>query len=143
MRMVVAQPKKPRCMFLYALAPEGLHPAKANLAINTLIGRNDIPLCVYHDHFIGPPGGIAIFDIKALSDVDRLQAATEIELANWRIELRPLIFSHNPAAFDEQIAYTLKAYGGADWEQVKQEKRPAYGNLGLEADTADDDLPAG
>jgi hypothetical protein len=60
-------------------------------------------------------------------------------LDDWQVEYQPLIFSYGPAAFDEQIAFTLKAYRGLDWERLQKEQRPAYGRPGLEAETAQED----
>jgi len=50
-----------------------------------------------------------------------------------------LIFSFSPAAFDEQIAFPLKAYRGVDWGRLQKEQRPSYGNPGIEAETAEED----
>jgi len=57
-------------------------------------------------------------------------------LEGWQVEFQPLIFSFSLAAFDEQIAFTLRAYRGIDWEDLQREHRPSYGNPALEADTA-------
>jgi hypothetical protein len=46
-------------------------------------------------------------------------------LAGWQVEIQPLIFSHSPSAFDAQIAFTLKAYCGVDWETLQEEARPS------------------
>lgn len=138
MKLTLAPAKKPRCVFMYAIAPAGFNPAKANTAVNTLIARKDIPLCVYHDHFIGQPGGIGIFDIRDLAEVDGLVKACAEELNEWNVDIRPLIFSHNPGALDEQIRYTLSAYGGTDWNVLKQENRPSY-NTSEEANSASDE----
>ena len=64
----------------------------------------------------------------------------------WRLSTRleggihPLIFSRSPAAFDEQIAFTLRAYWGGDWELLQKEERPSYGDPRLEAETAVEDV---
>jgi hypothetical protein len=42
-------------------------------------------------------------------------------------------------AFDEQIAFTLKAYRGIDWEGLQKEQRPSYGRPSREAETAQED----
>ena len=55
------------------------------------------------------------------------------------MEIRPLIFSRNPAAFDEQIAFTLSAYRGEDWERLQREERPTYGDPRREAETAEEE----
>ncbi|HLA97772.1 MAG TPA: hypothetical protein VJL34_04920 [Anaerolineales bacterium] len=130
--------RKPRCILLYALSPDELSAAEANRAFNEFIGDRNLPLVLFHDHFIGSPGGIAIFftgnsrDREALVDHDHLHG--------WKIELRPLIFSYNPAAFDEQIAFTLRAYRGREWEQLRAEHRPSYGDPGREVEIGQEDL---
>jgi hypothetical protein len=53
--------QKPRCFLLYALAPNGMSASEANRILNGFIGDSSLPLAIYHDHFIGEPGGIAIF----------------------------------------------------------------------------------
>ena len=136
---IVAHPRKPRCMLLYALAPDGVLPAEANRAINGLISLPNLPLCIWHDHFIGPPGGIAIFDVRELGEVNGIVTALNEYLTGWRTELRPLIFSHNPAALDEQIAYTLSAYGKTDWETLRNEDRPVYVDPLREVEVAQED----
>jgi hypothetical protein len=41
------------------------------------------------------------------------------------------------AAFDEQTAFTLRAYREVDWEALQKEKRPSYGrDPAREAETA-------
>ena len=54
--------------------------------------------------------------------------------------MHPLIFSYSPAAFDEQIAFTLQAYSEQDWEALQKENRPVYGDPRKEADTATEDV---
>jgi hypothetical protein len=54
----------------------------------------------------------------------------------WRVEYHPLIFSYSPSAFDEQVAFTLKAYRDMNWESLQREKRPSYGEPAREAETA-------
>ena len=59
-------------------------------------------------------------------------------LAGWTYSVQPLIFSRGPGAFDEQIAYTLRAYRDTDWDVLRQEERPSYGNPSDEAATAEE-----
>ncbi len=128
---------KPRCFLVYALAPEGFSAAEANRIFNAFIADRSLPLVIFHDHFIGQPGGVAIFFV----DGPRQQTALfeQTHLQGWQVEYRPLIFAHNPAAFDEQIAFTLKHYRDKDWEEVQREKRPVYGNPAREAATAQEE----
>ena len=118
--------RKPRCFLLYALAPPGLPAAEANRILNVFIGDPALPLAIFHDHFIGQPGGVVIFYVETPEERDALLAQSYLD--GWHVEIQPLIFSHSPSAFDEQIAFTLRAYRGVDWESLQQNKRPAYGN---------------
>ncbi len=128
--------RKPRCVLVYALAPDGTKPAEANRLVNEFVGDRSLPLVLYHDHFLGELGGMAVFYVDS---AESMQALTNhSHLPGWQIDYRPLIFAYNPAAFDEQITYTMKAYRGEDWEAVQQEKRPAYGNPQQEAVTGEE-----
>lgn len=127
----------PRCFLLYALAPDGLQASEANRILNAFIADPSLPLAIFHDHFIGQPGGLVVFYVETTRERDALLAQTY--LAGWRVEVQPLIFSRSPSAFDEQIAFTLRAYRGMDWERLQKEQRPSFGNPGREAETAEED----
>lgn len=129
--------QKPRCFLLYALAPSGMSAAEANRILNLFIGDPSLPLAVFHDHFIGQPGGVVIFYVRNAQERDALLAQKFLE--DWRVELQPLIFSYSPSAFDAQAAFTLRAYRGVDWEALQKDKRPAYGNPNREAETAQEE----
>ena len=132
--MAAHKTKKPRCFLLNAFAPESVTAVEANERFNLFIADRTLPLALFHDHFIGRPGGIAIFFVESPAGQEAL---TNSKILNgWRVDLLPLIFSYSPAAFDEQINYTLKAYRDADWEALQKEKRPSYGNPAKEAETA-------
>lgn len=128
--------RKPRCFLLYALAPENITPQQANQTVNAVVADRSLPLTIYHDHFIGQPGGIVIFFAENESERQVLQEQLPEHLAGWQWNLHPLIFSRNPAALDEQIRYTLAAYRDGDWHTLRQEERPTYGNPAQEAETA-------
>lgn len=129
--------QKPRCFLLYALAPEGMSAAEANRILNSFIGDASLPLAIFHDHFIGQPGGVVIFYVETIQERDALLA--QKYLNGWQVELQPLIFSRSPSGFDEQTAFTLRAYRNIDWEALQKEKRPAYGNPSREAETAEEE----
>jgi hypothetical protein len=129
--------QKPRCFLLYALAPSGLPAAEANRILNTFIGDPALPLAVFHDHFIGQAGGLVIFYVETAQERDALLAQTYLD--GWQVEIQPLIFSYSPAAFDEQIAFTLRAYRGTDWETLQKDRRPSFGNPSQEAETAEEE----
>src|SRR6266487_4349994 len=125
--------QKPRCFLLYALAPPGMPASEANRILNMFIGDASFPLAIFHDHFIGQPGGVVIFYVETAQQRDALLAQKYLD--GWHVEIQPLIFSHSPSAFDAQIAFTLKAYRGVDWEVLQNEERPSYGNPSHEAET--------
>jgi hypothetical protein len=129
--------RKPRCYLVYALAPESLPAAEANRIFNAFVADRTLPMAIFHDHFIGRAGGVAIFFIEDARSRDSLLA--QRHLAGWRVEYRPMIFSSSPSAFDEQVAFTLKAYRDVNWESLQKEKRPAYGNAAREAETAEEE----
>ena len=131
------QLRRPRCILLVAKAPQGLAPAEANRIFNEFVGSREVPPAIFHDHFIGEAGGVAI--VFAESDAERKALVSNTLLDDWSVELHPLVFSHSPAAFDEQIAFTLKAYRGLDWEELQRERRPRYGSASREAETAEED----
>jgi hypothetical protein len=133
----VRQTRHPRCFLVYALAPEGLPASEANRLFNEFVADRTLPLAVFHDHFIGNPGGVAIFFIATPEEREAL--LNTAHLYGWQLQIRPLIFSFSPSAFDEQIAFTLKAYRGMDWEKLQTETRPRYGSASREAETAEED----
>ncbi len=129
--------QKPRCFLLYAIAPKEMPAAEANHILNDFIGNPALPLAIFHDHFIGQPGGIVIFYVETPEQRDALLAQTHLD--GWHVEVQPLIFSRSPAAFDEQIAFTLRAYRGVNWETLQKEQRPSFGNPSREAETAQEE----
>ena len=126
--------KKSRCFLVYAHAPEGILPSDVNRLFNELVDDRSLPLVIFHDHFIGKPGGIAIFYCETAEEREALYNLKHLQ--GWNVDIRPLIFSYSPAAFDEQIGYTLRSYRNKDWNTLKTDKRPSYGNPRLEAETA-------
>ena len=61
---VLSRNRKSRCVMVYALAPAGMGAAEANRLFNSPIADERLPRPVYHDHFMGEPGGLAIFDVE-------------------------------------------------------------------------------
>ena len=129
--------RKPRCFLLYALAPGDMPAAEANRILNECIGDPALPVAIFHDHFIGQPGGIVIFYVETAEERDALLAQTYLD--GWQVDIQPLIFSRSPSAFDEQIAFTLRAYRGVNWETLQKEERPSFGNPSREAETAEEE----
>jgi hypothetical protein len=128
--------RKPRCYLLYALAPESMTPQQVNQRLNAICGDRSLPLSIYHDHFIGQPGGLIIFFAENQDERQALESRLPEHLAGWQWSLHPLIFSRNPAALDEQIRFTLAAYRDQDWDTLRLEERPTYGDPTREAETA-------
>lgn len=125
---------KPRCFLVYAKAPEGLPTSEANIKFNEFVGDRDLPLVLFHDHWIGQAGGVAIFYAETAEEREALFDQSHLE--DWHVHFQPLIFSHSPAAFDDQIAFTLRAYRGVDWATLRDQHRPAFGDTEREAQTA-------
>lgn len=138
MRRASARIKKPRCFLVYALAPDQMAASDANRVFNAFVADEELPLVLFHDHFIGQPGGLAIF--YAETEQERQALFSQRHLEGWRVEINPLIFAHSPAAFDEQTAFTLRAYRGQDWEKLRRIKRPSFGQPAHEAETATEDI---
>lgn len=126
--------KNPRCVLVYALAPVGMKAADANREFNEFVGDRSLPLVLFHDHFLGRAGGVAVFYVEPREQ--QIVLSSSAHLSGWDVEMRPLIFAHSPAAFDEQTAFTLRAYREMDWEVLQREQRPSYGNPRREAETA-------
>jgi hypothetical protein len=129
--------RNPRCFLLYAIAPADMPAAQANRILNAFIGDPALPLAIFHDHFIGQPGGLVIFYVETVDERDALLAQTHLD--GWQVDIQPLIFSRSPSAFDEQIAFTLRAYRGVNWETLQKEQRPSDGNPSREAETAEEE----
>lgn len=129
--------KKPRCFLVYAHTPDGMLPSDVNRLFNEFVDDRSLPLVIFHDHFIGKHGGIAIFYCETAEEREALYNPKHLE--RWNVDIHPLIFSYSPAAFDEQIGYTLRAYRDKDWNTLKSDKRPSYGNPRLEAETASEE----
>lgn len=132
--MDITRLRKPRCYLVYAVAPQELPAATANQQFNRFVADPNLPLVIYHDHFIGRPGGVAVF--YAEDSVERRDLAENKHLDGWNVEIRPLIFARSPSGFDEQIRFTLQAYRDLDWDQLRGQDRPSYGDPKREAETA-------
>ena len=78
--------QRPRCFLVYALAPQNLSAAEANRIFNEFIDDQNLPLVIYHDHFIGQPGGLAIFFVDTPEARDALLNQKHLE--GWRVEIQ-------------------------------------------------------
>ena len=70
--MTTFQIRKPRCFLVYALAPQGTLPAQANRQFNEFVADKGLPLVLFHDHFIGQPGGAAVFFAETTQEQEML-----------------------------------------------------------------------
>jgi len=137
-KIVAIPSERPRCYLVYAVAPEGVNASKANRTINELIGDPDTPLALWHDHFLGGPGGCIVFYVESK---EQQKAMFENRyLADWKVEYRPMVFSYSPSAFDAQISYTTNNYSNQNWDSIRSEERPDYGGRDIqhEAETAEE-----
>jgi len=119
---------------VYALAPDGMKAAQANRVINELIDDDTMPLALWHDHFLGGPGGCVIFYVEDKKQQQEL--FNNQYLIGWKVDYRPMVFSFSPSAFDDQIAYTLKAYSNTDWDEIRQESQHDSADRDLQAEAA-------
>jgi len=55
-----------------------------------------------------------------------------------RLAFIHLIFSYDPAAFEEQTTFTLKQYCGQVWESLQRKKHTSYSDPIREAQTAEE-----
>ncbi len=101
-------PNKPRCYLVYALAPESMPMREVDRAFNEFIGHSEYGLVLYHDHFIDRVGGVAIFWIENVKQLNALSAAQDV--IDWKVNVHPLTFSDSGAGFLAQIEFTLKQY---------------------------------
>jgi hypothetical protein len=114
--------KLDRCYVVHALAPSGLRPREANDAFNEFIADPRRGLVVWHDHFIGEQGGVAVFHIAAADELARLRESGPLE--GWAVDVRPLTFSLAPSGFRAQIDFTLRTYRGTTLEEVEAHETP-------------------
>jgi len=86
--MSVAIPtKRSRCYLVYALAPPGIKASEANRTINEMIGDNELPLALWHDHFLAGPGGCIIFFVENESEQQAL--FNNRYITDWEVDYRP------------------------------------------------------
>jgi hypothetical protein len=111
-----------RCYVVYALAPPELRPRDANDAFNEFIADPRRGLVLWHDHFVGDHGGVAVFHVAAADELARLRERGP--LAGWAVAVQPLTFSLAPSGFRAQIDFTLRAYRGTTLAEVEAREVP-------------------
>ena len=135
--MLSVSTQKPRCYMVHAFAPTGVSARAANDAINALVGDLTLPLALWHDHFIGKPGGAVLLYVT--TPLEQRALFENPHLEGWEVSYLPLTFFYSPAAFDAQTQFTLERYRGQNWAELRAAGRPEYGrNAALEAETGEE-----
>jgi hypothetical protein len=111
-----------RCHLVYALAPEGVSAREANDVLNEYIGDRSRGVVVYHDHFIGRHGGVAVFEVR--SEEEEAKLADPGPLEGWELTSRPLTFSLTAVGFVAQADFTLRNYGGTSLDELEASEQP-------------------
>lgn len=107
-----------RCFLIYATSPDSVNAKEAHRLFNAYIADPSRGISLYHDHFVGKPGGgLAIFYVE--NKEQKIALSEPGILQGWSIISHPLTFSRTPGSFDEVIAFTLAAYRGLDWEILR------------------------
>jgi hypothetical protein len=74
---------------------------------------------LYHDHFVGVPGALAIFYLESLTEFDSLSQHSELE--KWTVEIHPLIFTEKPVEMLYQMDFTMGVYRGKRLKEIVRE----------------------
>lgn len=99
---------KRRCFMVLAYAPEGMKLKDANHLFNQYIANPIRGHCVFHDHFLDQPGGVAFFEVNNKNQEERIQHTSD--LPGWAVQIHPLIHSMSAAGFVAQLDYTSGNY---------------------------------
>lgn len=113
---------KERCHLVYALAPEGVSAREANDVLNEYIGDRSRGVVVYHDHFIGRHGGVAVFEVRSEEEEAKLTDPGPLE--GWQLESYPLTFSLTAVGFVGQAEFTLRNYAGTTLDELEAAEQP-------------------
>jgi hypothetical protein len=115
-----------RCFLVYALAPEGVSAREANDLLNEYVGDARRGISVFHDHFIGRHGGIAVFDVRTDDEEALLDDAGP--LADWQVSVHPLTFTLTTTGFVAQTRFTVERYRETTLEILadEEERDPRY-----------------
>ncbi len=122
MNQVRVRRPKNRCYLVYALAPSDANVRESNHLFNDFIGDDRRGLCVFHDHFVARPGGIAVFDVRSDNEVEMLDDPGP--LSNWDISIHSLAESLTSIGFVAQMEYTLEQYAKTSIEKLRAEEEP-------------------
>jgi hypothetical protein len=94
----------------------------ANELLNEYIGDRTRGIVVFHDHFIGRHGGVAVFEVHTEEEEARLADPGPLE--GWQIETYPLTFSLTAVGFVGQVEFTLRSYAGTTLGELEQAEEP-------------------
>ncbi len=109
-----------RCYLVYALAPLGINARQANELFNEYIGDHARGLAVYHDHFIGRHGGLAVFEVTT----EEQKAKLDGPLEDWEVTSYPLTYSRTAVGFVAQAEFTLRAYRDVQLADLIENEEP-------------------
>jgi hypothetical protein len=111
-----------RCYLVYAVAPAGTSARHANDRFNDYIADDRRGVCVFHDHFVGEHGGVAVFDVGG---DDELAVVHEPgPLVGWDIRVQGLTFALTAVGFAAQMEFTLDQYRGTTLEALRATETP-------------------
>lgn len=111
-----------RCHLVYALAPVGTSARDANDRFNDYVADERRGICVFHDHFVGEHGGVAVFDVR--SDDELTAVRDPGPLSGWDIRIHGLTFALTAVGFAAQTEFTLDQYRGATLEALRTAETP-------------------
>ncbi len=101
---------KKKCYAVIAFAPTKMSMNDADVAFNEFIADKSKGLVLFHDHFLGRIGALAIFFIENQKQLDSLQDDRPIK--GWELQIFPLTFTELPIEFLYQTDFTLGVYRG-------------------------------
>jgi hypothetical protein len=107
-----------RCYLVYALAPEGMSAREANERLNEYVGDRRCGVPVFHDHFVGRHGGVAVFHVR--SDEERSAVEEAAPLGGWKVTVHPLTFALAATGFLAQASFTLERYAGTNFAELAE-----------------------
>jgi hypothetical protein len=110
---------KKKCYVLIAYSPGGMSLSEADVAFNEFISDKSNGMVLFHDHFVGRSGGIAIFFVDSQGELDSLQSKERLK--DWELQIYPLTFTEIPVEFLYQIDFTMGVYRGKRLRQLYSE----------------------
>jgi hypothetical protein len=111
-----------RCYVVYALAPAGMSARDANERFNDYIADGRRGICVFHDHFVGEHGGVAVFEIRDESELAAVHDPGP--LADWHMRVHGLTFALTAVGFAAQTDFTLEQYRQTTLEELRAAEAP-------------------